>query len=408
MFIIFKEGENKFPIKVWLKSIDDLDKGSLEQAINLSNLPFVHRHVALMPDCHSGFGMPIGGILPTKNVIIPNAVGVDIGCGVAFIHTDVPVAILKTDQGKSVVKQIVNQIMRTVPVGFKHHSHPQPSKTLDQDRDLIIAQDKGLPDIKESYYQIGTLGGGNHFIELQEDDAGLLGIMVHSGSRNFGFKVANYFNRKAKQFNKSISAPVPPEFDLAYLPTNDRLGKAYIQWMNFALDFAQENRTIMMDRIKQVVFTNLRKHLGVKKIEVAMEVNAHHNYASFEEHFGEKVWVHRKGAIRARKQELGIVPGAMGSYSYIVEGLGSRDSFMSCSHGAGRTMGRKEAKRQFSVDEVEQDLVAQGVLAFGKGRRQDVPEEYRKAYKDINEVMDNSADLVKPVLKLKTLAVIKG
>lgn len=408
MFTIFEKGKNRFPIKVWLQDIRDLDEGTLEQATNLSNLPFVFRHVALMPDCHSGFGMPIGGVLPTKDVIIPNAVGVDIGCGIAFVSTNVPVEILKTGKGPSVVQQMIDDIMDAIPVGFSHHSKPQPSETLDKAGRMPMAGDPNLPSLEDGYYQIGTLGGGNHFIELQEDEHGCLGIMVHSGSRNFGYKVAGYFNKLAKELNRKQNYPVPLAWDLAHLPVDHELGQAYIKWMHLSLDFARENRAVMLKRTKEIVFNRLQKDLGFHDITIKMEVNAHHNYAALEEHFGEKVWVHRKGAIRAGKGELGIVPGAMGSFSYIVEGLGNKDAFMSCSHGAGRVMGRREAVRRFSVEEVEEDLARQGVLAFGRRSRREVPEEYRRAYKDIDEVMQNSLELVKPILKLKTLAVVKG
>ncbi len=408
MFTIFEKGKNRFPIKVWLRDIDDLDEGTIKQATNLSNLPFVFKHVALMPDCHSGFGMPIGGVLPTKDVIIPNAVGVDIGCGIAFVSTNVPVEILKKGRGPGLVQHMVNEMMKAIPVGFSHHPKPQPCQTLDTIGRMPMEGDPGLPALKEGYVQVGTLGGGNHFIELQEDEHGCLGIMVHSGSRNFGYKVAGYFNKRAKELNRKMNSPVPPEYDLAHLPIEHELGQAYIKWMNLALDFARENRAVMLRKTKEIVFRIIRKDLGFKDIAVKMEVNAHHNYAAREKHFGEMVWVHRKGAIRACRGELGIVPGAMGSYSYIVEGLGNEEAFSSCSHGAGRVMGRREAVRQFTPEEVEEDLACQGVLAFGRRTRREVPEEYRKAYKDIDEVMQNSLDLVKPILKLRTLAVVKG
>ncbi|MGI6640430.1 MAG: RtcB family protein [Limnochordia bacterium] len=408
MFTIFERGKNRFPIKVWLRDVGDLDEGTMQQATNLSNLPFVFKHVALMPDCHSGFGMPIGGVLPTTDVIIPNAVGVDIGCGIAFVSTNIPVELLKEGKGPKVAQRMVDEIMAAVPVGFDHHPKPQPSETLDRAGRMPLAGDPGLPSIKEGYFQIGTLGGGNHFIELQEDEHGCLGIMVHSGSRNFGYKVAGHFNKKAKELNRKEKSPVPPEYDLAYLPVEHELGQAYIKWMNLSLDFARENRAVMLSKVKEIVFKRVQKELGFKDISLKMEVNAHHNYAARERHFGEMVWVHRKGAIRAGKGELGIVPGAMGSYSYIVEGLGNEEAFSSCSHGAGRAMGRREAVRRFSVEEVEEDLVRQGVLAFGRRNRREVPEEYRMAYKNIDEVMQNSLELVRPVLRLKTLAVIKG
>ncbi|NMA60627.1 MAG: RtcB family protein [Firmicutes bacterium] len=411
MFIIFNEQEQLVPIYVWLPSKDHLDETCLEQALNLSNLPFAFKHIALMPDTHTGYGMPIGGVLASTDAIVPNAVGVDIGCGMGFIHTNVPARLLretKTPNG-NLAQYLVGQIMRDVPQGFDHHRQKQKSKFLAKYpvEKLYNYGNKNLPTLDEAYHQIGTLGGGNHFIELQEDEQGMLGIMVHTGSRNFGYKVANYFNRLAKDLNRKMQSPVPPQFDLAYLPLDTKEAQGYIGWMNFALDFARENRRLIMERVQTSVFSGLERFAGIKDIEVLMEVNAHHNYAALEKHFGKKVWVHRKGAIRATKGELAIIPGAMGSYSYIVEGLGNPDSFYSASHGAGRVMGRKEATRQFSLAEVLADFEAKDIV-LGKKRRGDTAEEYYKAYKDIEEVMEYQEDLVRPVLKLLTVAVIKG
>lgn len=411
MFVIYDAQKQMVPIKVWLPDEEQLDEQCLQQALNLSNLPFAFRHIALMPDTHVGYGMPIGGIMASSEVIIPNAVGVDIGCGMAFIHTNVPAKVLRetnTPNG-SLAQYLVGQIMRNVPQGFDHHAQRQQSQFLDDfptDK-LYKYNDDRLPEIDEAYFQIGTLGGGNHFIELQEDDEGLLGIMVHTGSRNIGFKVASYFNQLAKNVNRQMRSPVPAEFDLAYLPLETKEAQGYVAWMNFALEFARHNRKLIMSRVQNTVFDGLRRFAGLKDIEVSLEVNAHHNYAAQETHFGEEVWVHRKGAIRAIQGELAIIPGAMGSYSYIVEGLGNPESFCSASHGAGRVMGRKEAKRQFSVNEVLADFKAKDIV-LGKRRRGDTAEEYYKAYKDIDEVMDDQVDLAKPVLRLQTVAVVKG
>lgn len=411
MFIIFNQQEQLVPIYVWLPSEEHLDETCLGQALNLSNLPFAFKHIALMPDTHTGYGMPIGGVMASSEAIIPNAVGVDIGCGMGFIHTNVPASLLRevnTPNG-NLAQYLVGQIMRDVPQGFDHHRQWQQSTFLDQypvDK-LYRYGNKNLPELDEAYRQIGTLGGGNHFIELQEDEAGMLGIMVHTGSRNLGFKVANYFNRLAKERNKQMGSPVPPQYDLAYLPLDTEEAQGYIGWMNFALEFARQNRQMIMERVRRSVFAGLQRFAGVKHIEILMEVNAHHNYAALEEHFGKQVWVHRKGTIRAAKGELAIIPGAMGSYSYIVEGLGNPDSFHSASHGAGRVMGRKEAVRQFSLDEVLADFKEKDIV-LGKRRRGDTAEEYYKAYKDIDEVMEDQMDLVKPVLKLLTVAVVKG
>ncbi len=418
MFVIFNPSEQLVPIKVWLPGPEHLDEVCRRQAMNLANLPFAFRHIALMPDTHAGYGMPIGGVLATEDVIIPNAVGVDIGCGMGFIHTDVPASVLRkvnTPNG-SLAQYMVGNIMREVPQGFNHHKRPQPSKFLDKmvkqqkpndPKRLFNYGHKKLPEIEEAYYQIGTLGGGNHFIELQEDEEGLLGIMVHTGSRNIGYKVASYFNDLARDMNRKMKSPVPLEHDLAYLPLDTKEAQGYIDWMNFALEFARHNRALIMERVRRIVFDALEKFAGISTIEINMEVNAHHNYAALEEHFGGRVWVHRKGAIRAEQGELGIIPGAMGSYSYIVEGLGNPESFNTSSHGAGRVMGRREAVRQFSLEEVMEDFREKDIV-LGKQRKRDTAEEFFKAYKDIDEVMNNQQDLVEPVLKLQTIAVVKG
>lgn len=411
MFVIFNEQEQIVPIKVWLPGKEHLDDGCYAQALNLAKLPFAFRHIALMPDTHQGFGMPIGGVLASGEAIIPNAVGVDIGCGMGFVRTNVPASLLRevaTSDG-SLAQSLVGQIMRAVPQGFDHHKTKQESEFLRRypTSSLYKYGANKLPTLDEAFMQLGTLGGGNHFIELQEDEEGYLGIMIHTGSRNLGYKVANYFNELAKDLNRTMNSSVPPQFDLAYLPLEQKEAQGYIGWMNFALEFAHHNRKRIMEQVTEIVFGGLRRYAGIREIELTMEVNAHHNYAAQEEHFGHKVWVHRKGAIRAQQGELGIIPGAMGSYSFIVEGLGNPKSFQSASHGAGRVMGRKEAVRQFSVDEVLADFAAKEVV-LGKRRRSDTAEEYYKAYKDIEEVMEDQVDLVKPVLKLKTVAVIKG
>jgi tRNA-splicing ligase RtcB len=412
MFVLYQQENQRIPVKVWLKEQRDLEPECQGQAMNLANLPFAFRHVALMPDTHTGYGMPIGGVLATQGVIIPNAVGVDIGCGMGFIHTNIPAGILKTVDTPSgkLAQQITVAIMREVPVGFAHHKEAQACAALDLFQpehldDQIVAE--LLEEIDAGYYQVGTLGGGNHFIELQEDEAGHLSIMLHSGSRNFGYKICKYFNQRAKELNREWFSSVLPEWDLAFLPVDSSAGQAYIEWMNLALDFAQENRQLMMERVKSVVFNCVKKYAGFTGIEVDLEVNAHHNYAAIENHFGKNVWVHRKGAIRAREDEWGIIPGAMGSYSFIVKGLGNPESFQSCSHGAGRKMGRKEAERQFRYKDVLKDL-EEMEITLGTPDRSKITDECRWAYKEIDQVIANESDLVKPVMKVKTVAVIKA
>ncbi len=417
MFVIYNPDKQLVPIKVWLPDPSHLDAQCLRQALNLSNLPFAYKHIALMPDTHTGYGMPIGGVLAAEDVIVPNAVGVDIGCGICFIHTDIPAQILRDVSVKddSLAEYIVNQIMRRVPQGFQHHRSKQTSGFIDK---IIKEQmsganrlydygNKDLPELEEAYYQIGTLGGGNHFIELQEDEEGLLGIMVHTGSRNFGYKVANYFNNLAKKLNKKMKSPVPPGYDLAYLPVDTKEAKGYIGWMNLALEFAEQNRVLIMERVENIVLEAIEAFTSNNNVQVGLRVNAHHNYAVSETHFGKDLWIHRKGAIRAQRDELGIIPGAMGSYSYIVKGLGNPESFNTSSHGAGRVMGRRQAVRKFDLNEVLEDFKAKDIV-LGKSKKRDTAEEYYKAYKDIDQVMAEQRDLVEPVLKLKTLAVVKG
>lgn len=411
MFVIFDQEKQRVPIKVWLEDMSELDDTCLKQAFNLSNLPFVYKWVALMPDTHAGYGMPIGGVVATDNVIIPNAVGVDIGCGVGFAGTNIPARLLtevKTDSG-SLAEIIVGMIMRNIPTGFDKYNNPQVSSVLDdfeiKYRNLL--KDFIYDELDNARYQIGTLGGGNHFIELQEDGEGKLGIMLHSGSRHLGYAIARKFNDLARVLNKKWNQEETVKYDLAFLPVDTEEGRAYSYYMNLALDYARENRYLIMERVKEFVFEAIIKYTDFKGIEIELEVNAHHNYAALERHYGKDVWVHRKGAIRARKGEIGIIPGAMGSYSYIVEGRGNPESFNSCSHGAGRVLSRKKAVDLYSVQEVMEELKRRQVV-LGKKNKRDVAEECIWSYKPIDAVINNELDLVKPLIKLKTIAVVKG
>ncbi len=415
MFIINEPNEQIVPIKVWLENIGQLDADCLRQAKNLSNLPFAHRWIALMPDTHSGFGMPIGGVVATKEVIIPNAVGVDIGCGMVFVQTDIPVEpLLSVETPNGVLaKAIVGDILRNIPTGFEHHKKRHKCAAVETFEASLTDRQKGgfaqglLQELEKAKFQVGTLGSGNHFIELQTNEEGKLGLMVHSGSRNVGFTICHFFNNLAKDLNRQWRSPVPAEWDLAYLPVDTEYGEEYIKWMNFALEFAKENRARMMQEVIDVVLDRTAKYAGIKDVKLSDRINCHHNYASHEEHYGKKVWVHRKGAISAREGELGIIPGAMGSTSYLVKGKGNPESFCSCSHGAGRLMSRSAAKKKFGVQETIEDLKTLGVF-LGKVKRSDVGEESRFAYKDLDFVIKNELDLVEPIGKLKTLAVVKG
>lgn len=411
MFVIYEKDVMKFPIKVWLENKDQIEESCLKQAFNLANLPFIHKWVSLMPDTHAGMGMPIGGVIATDGVVIPNAVGVDIGCGMAFVETDIPAELLKsteTPNGK-LIQPIIGDILRNIPVGFAHHKKKQECKALDEavnSNCRLELAPQLLPELQNGYFQVGTLGGGNHFIEIQEDENKMVGIMIHSGSRNFGYKICRHFNSIAKKLNTKMYSAVPEEYGLAFLPVDSPEGKAYIEWMNLALRFAQENREQMMAKAIEIVGKWVKKYSNLT-IEFKNFINCHHNYAALENHYEKNVWVHRKGAIRARENDLGIIPGAMGSYSYIVKGLGNQQSFHSCSHGAGRKMSRTKAKQEYSVESVITDLKECDVV-LAKHKKDDVAEECRFAYKDIDFVINNELDLIEPVKKLRTIGVVKG
>lgn len=362
--------------KIWT---DDAEEGALKQIENIAVLPFLFKHVAVMPDVHQGYGMPIGGVMATKDVIVPNAVGVDIGCGMAFVETDI-------DADSIFTEKVVSEIMDKIPVGFSHRSTPleipETVKEMEKVEELFL---NCFPSAK---YQIGTLGGGNHFIELQRNEKNKLCIMIHSGSRNIGKQVCDYFNKKAKELNQLWFSGIDPKSDLAFLPIKNEYGILYLHYMNYCVEFAKENRKIMMQEV-----------MNILKVDGNI-LDCKHNYAQIEHHFNENVWVHRKGAVNARFGEKVIIPGAMGSYSYIAEGLGNKDAFESCSHGAGRAMSRKKAKETLTAD-------TSGFI-LGKKKMDDVAEECKEAYKDIEMVIANELDLIKPIMKLKTVAVVKG
>lgn len=411
MFVYYKKEQQRFPIKIWCESPEDVDENCMEQALHLANLPFIYKWVSLMPDTHMGKGMPIGGVIACNDVVIPNAVGVDIGCGMAFVQTNIPVQLLRetvTGSG-NLVKVIVGNIQRTIPLGIAHYKKPQESEVLAKAKEELEkyeTESELLPEIDEGFYQAGTLGGGNHFIEIQEDENGFACIMLHSGSRHFGNVIGQHFNKIARSLNDKFYSDVPCEYNLPFLPVDIPEGKNYLHWMNLAMDFAYENRAIMLSKVKEIFSECVQKYAGVNT-EYSCEINCHHNYAALENHFGKDVWVHRKGAIKASDGELAIIPGAMGSYSYIVRGKGNPDSFMSSSHGAGRKYSRTKAVESFSVEAVMVDLKNQGVV-LGKNKKSDVAEESRFAYKDIDTVMANQTDLVEPVKKLFTVGVVKG
>lgn len=376
----------RLPIKLWL---DDMEEGAMEQARNLANLPFAFKHIAIMPDSHQGYGMPIGGVLAAEGAIIPNAVGVDIGCGMCSLKTD------QQTVERDDLKSIMSIIRKTVPVGFNHHDQQQDEKWM--------PELNGKLEIVEQEYesarsQIGTLGGGNHFIEIQKGSDGYVWIMIHSGSRNIGFTVAKHYNQKAKDLNKKWNSDTRK--DLAFFPADTDEFSDYVNEMNYCIEFALNNRKLMMERVKNA-FTDV---LG--GVEFSDFINKPHNFASRENHFGKNVIIHRKGATRARDGELGMIPGSQGTNSYIVRGKGNKDAFESCSHGAGRVMSRTQAKKTLSVEEESKPLEERGILHAIR-HKSDL-DEAPGSYKEIKKVMDLQKDLIDIVVELEPLAVVKG
>ncbi len=382
----------KLPIKLWL---DDIEEGALTQAKNLANLPFAFKHIALMPDAHEGFGMPIGGVLATKDVIIPNAVGVDIGCGMCAVRTS-----LTEIKDQQRLKEIMSRIRENVPLGFNHHKRKQGTGYLPP-VDAMPADGVVLKEYESALKQVGTLGGGNHFIEIQHGSDGFVWLMIHSGSRNIGKQVADYYNKMAIQLNEQWQSSVPRKWDLAYLPTETQQAHDYLIEMQYCVDFALANRKLMMDRIIGIFYEFFPSNFTTGEM-----INIAHNYAIAETHFGEQVWVHRKGATQAGLGQTGIIPGSQGTASYIVVGKGNAQSFESCSHGAGRKLGRREAVRSLDLQQEIDSLNKKNILHSIRSKND--LEEAPSAYKDINEVMRNQSDLVDILTELKPLAVIKG
>ena len=384
---------NDRPVKIWT---DDVEESAMQQIENLCTLPFLFHHLAIMPDVHAGMGMPIGGVLACVDAVIPNAVGVDIGCGMCAVKTNWRVEDISADVLR---KQIMRGIRERIPLGMDHHKERQDESYLPQGHDI----DK-LTVVKAQYIsaqrQVGTLGGGNHFIELQRDEQGMLWIMIHSGSRNLGKQVGDHYNKLAVMLNERWHSVVKPELRLAFLPLRTQEFNDYWAEMQFCVEFALCNRRLMMERIQEVIADAL------PGIEFEPMINIAHNYAAWEHHYGKNVIVHRKGATLAREGIVGIIPGSQGTASYIVEGLGNPDSFNSCSHGAGRLMSRTAAVKTLSLEDEVKKLNDQGIVHAIRSQRD--LEEAAGAYKDIEQVINNELDLVKILTRLLPIAVIKG
>ncbi len=397
----FIKGEGlPIPIKSWCRGVEDT---AMVQAENLARHPALRHHVALMPDCHCGIGMPIGGVIAAKDAVIPAAVGVDIGCGMIAVETDIPAERL---EDMRCLRAIHSRIKALIPAGEgKMHQNPQEWTGFEEYLDTKGVDPQFITRLDR--HNLGTLGGGNHFIEIQKSTSGFVWMMIHSGSRNLGKRVEEVYQEKAMQLCERFYAPLPCR-DLAFFPIQCEDGHNYFRDMNFALKYAFENRQRMMAKCKAAMAE------FVPEAHYIREVNIHHNYAAFEEHFGEILCVHRKGATRARLDEIGIIPGSMGTASYIVRGLGNPESFMSCSHGAGRCMSRTAACRTLTAAECDEAMKGivydrwHPVTRYGKGKQVLDLSEAPQAYKDIDAVLAAERDLVEIQVRLTPLAVIKG
>ena len=388
----------KVPVKVWT---GEIEASARQQLANIAQLPIVHHHVAAMPDVHTGIGATVGSVIATKKAIIPAAVGVDIGCGMIAART----SISANDLNEKLLRKLFDQISRDVPVGRDQHSGRdvpgEAAKPFAPGLQRIYAKHpglrKGVANANAWVCQLGTLGGGNHFIELCLDEADRVWVMLHSGSRGIGNRIGSYFIALARDEMARLDAHLP-DADLAYLSEGTRHFDDYVEAVSWAQGYARENRNEMMRR----VLAALARHLP--PFEVTTEaVNCHHNYVSREHHYGADVWVTRKGAIRAGRGELGIIPGSMGAKSYIVRGKGNAESFDSCAHGAGRRMSRTEAKKTFTSADL-----AQQTRAVVCRKDAGVVDEIPGAYKDIDEVMANQTDLVEVVHTLRQVLCVKG
>jgi tRNA-splicing ligase RtcB len=390
--------EGLVPVRIYT---NEVEPAARLQLVNVSRLPIVHHHVAAMPDVHLGIGATVGSVIPTRRAIIPAAVGVDIGCG--MMASRLSLSASRLDE-KS-LKKTFDQISRDVPVGFAQHKdrdvREHAAKKFKRELDVILQKHPGIQKRKGKgtswAHQLGTLGGGNHFIEVCLDEADRVWVMLHSGSRGIGNAIGTYFIELARKDAERLQLQLPDR-DLAYFPEGAAHFHDYVEAVGWAQDYARANREEMMD----LVLDAMRRHLPPFEL-TGQAVNCHHNYVERERHFGEEVWVTRKGAIRAGAGELGIIPGSMGARSYIVRGKGSADAFHSCAHGAGRRMSRNAAQKAFSLDDLKNQT--QGVICRkDKGVLDEIP----GAYKDIDEVMANQSDLVEVVHTLKQVLCVKG
>lgn len=387
--------EGRVPVKIWTP---DVEQEAIIQLTNMARLPFVFKHIAVMPDVHAGRGCTVGSVIATKGAMCPSTLGVDIGCGMMAVKTNFnPLDVQEK------IKEIRHSIERSIPVGFSSHKPSRAPGTTwvgwEKFQSLQGATQRILNDKQKFQNQLGTLGGGNHFIEVCLDTQNNVWVMLHSGSRNIGKTIAEIHIDKAKDLMKKMFIELPDP-ELSYLVKDTPEFDAYKSDVLWCQDYAMENRRIMMELVLKDMAYALTGGPNYDKI---LEVNCHHNYMEMENHYGENVLVTRKGAVRARNGDLGIIPGSMGAKSFIVRGKGNEESFCSCSHGAGRKMSRTKAKALFTKEDLERQT-------SGVECRKDegVIDEIPGAYKDIQEVIENQSDLVEVVAELKQIMCIKG
>jgi tRNA-splicing ligase RtcB len=394
------------PIKAWVKGVP-LEDEARKQLENAARLPFIHKWIAAMPDVHYGIGATVGSVIPTKGAIIPAAVGVDIGCGMMAVETSLTAKDLPDN-----LKKLRTAIEKAVPHGRTNQGrsgdrgawHRLPDRVQDVWPELykgyqrILAKHPGASS-NNNVNHLGTLGTGNHFIEVCLDEKEHVWFMLHSGSRGVGNRIGNYFIELAREDMRRLQVNLPDK-DLAYFPEGTKYFNDYVEAVGWAQEFARENRQIMMDNVIAAV----RNSGEVPPFTAHLQaINCHHNYVAKEHHYGEDVYITRKGAVRAGRGELGIIPGSMGTRSYIVRGLGNPESFESCSHGAGRAMSRGEAKRRFTVQ--DHVRMTEGIECR---KDPDVIDETPAAYKSIDAVMAAQKDLVEVVHELRQVVVVKG
>lgn len=388
------DGFARVPVKIWTNDVED---EALAQLENLASMPFIFKHVAVMPDCHAGIGATIGSVVATKRAVIPSAVGVDIGCGMMAVKTS-----LSRDAVEEKAKEIFDSITRRIPLGM--NSNSKLTETAGKWKGWGTIHDLSMPislqHVGRVAHQMGSLGGGNHFIEICLDEHDEVWIMLHSGSRNIGKVIAEHHINKAKGFMKEMFISLPDP-DLAYFAESQPEFKNYLRDVEWAQEYALENRREMMRRVKKAL--SYAVYGEDRSVGDVLEINCHHNYISREHHYGENCIVTRKGAIRARKDDWGIIPGSMGAKSYIVKGLENPEAFHSAPHGAGRRMSRTKARNSFNVADLEQQTL--GVTC-----RKDagVLDEIPGAYKPIDEVIDNSKSLVEVHATLRQIICVKG